>query len=211
MVTAHPFPERAIGLDAGLTHLLATSTGDFVANQRFLQQREKKLARSQRTLSRKKRGSKNRHKARKKVAKTHFKISSQRKDYLHKITRKLVDSYGLIVAEDLHIHQMMKNRRLAKAIGDAGWGTLFEMLRYKAESAGSVFVQISPQYSSQECLCGAMVKKTLRDRKHACLECGTNEDRDTHASKILLERYRRNYGNSSLTENLSRGSVTQDA
>ena len=180
-------------------------------NPRFLKQSEKKLIRYQRTVSRKRRGSKNRAKAKQKLAKTHFKISMQRMDTLHKMTTNLVASYGLIVAEDLHVRQMMKNHRFAKAIGDAGWGKIFEMLRYKAESAGGVFVQIHPQYTSQECLCGEKVEKTIQDRRHVCSACGTNEDRDVHASKIILERYRRNYGNVSLTENLSRGSMKQEA
>ena len=207
----HPHQERVVGLDAGLTNLLATSEEELIENKRFLIDSERKINRLQMLLSKKYKGSNNWQKARIKLAKRHEKVKNQRDSYLHLISKKLVGSYDIIIAEDLPIKKMMQSSYLAKSVSDASWGKLFRMIEYKAESAGTQFIQINPRGTSQICLCGAKVKKTLKERIHSCPQCGIKEDRDIHSSKILVDRYRRNYGNSSLTELFQAGkAMTQE-
>ena len=200
--TEHPHANRTVGIDVGLTNLIATSEGTLVPPERFLRKSERKIAHTQRELSKKKKGSKNRLKVKKKLAQVHHKIKNQRSDFLHKISRNLVNDYGMIIAENLNIKNMMRNHRLAKSIGDASWGKLFEMIRYKAESAGSTFIKVDPNGTSQTCAqCHARVPKTLKDRMHTCQACGYNQDRDVNAA--LDVQYRGNHGNTSLNENMT--------
>ncbi len=197
--TKHPHANRTVGIDVGLTNLIATSEGMLVPSERFLRKSERKIAHTQRVLSKKKRGSKNRLKVKKKLAQAHHKIKNQRSDFLHKISRNLVNDYGMIIAEDLQIKNMMRNHRLAKSIGDASWAKLFEMIRYKAESAGSTFIKVDPNGTSQTCAqCHVRVPKKLKDRTHTCQACGYTQDRDVNAA--LNVQYRGNHGNTSLNE-----------
>ena len=178
--------KTSIGLDVGLKYLVADSEGNTVQAPKFFRKTETKLAKQQRILSRRKKGSYGRRKARELVAKTHLKIERQRKDFLHKVSRKYAD-YDLIAVEKLNIKGMLKNHHLAKSISDASWNTLLQMIRYKAENAGSYFVEVNPRYTSQKCSeCGAIVQKSLSVRTHICPECSLVIDRDLNASKNIL-------------------------
>lgn len=195
--------ETAIGIDLGLESFVTLSNGEKINNPRYFRKSELKLAKSQRRLSRKKRGSNNRSKQKAKVIKIHQKIKNQRQDFSHKLSRNLVNQYDLIAYEDLSIKNMVKNRYLAKSISDVSWNGFCQMLRYKAAERGGYALPVSPRNTSQECSnCGEIVEKTLRVRRHKCNNCGFEIDRDENSSRNILrlgiERYRRDYGNSRL-------------
>lgn len=122
-----PIPDKAIGIDMGIKSFAVTSDGEAIENPKYLVKSEKKLIQKQRQLSNKKRGANNRKKARQSVARLHVKIRNQRSDFHHKVSRKLVDTYGFIAIEDLNIKGMVKNHHLAKHISDAGWGTVSQL------------------------------------------------------------------------------------
>lgn len=150
---------------------------------------EKKLKHAQRSLSRKQKSSRNREKSRLKVAGLHAKIRNQRRDFLHKESRRLVNAYSLIAVEDLNIKGMVRCHHLAKSISDAGWSEFIAMLCYKAEDAGSRVVKVNPSVTSQECSnCGAVVPKDLSVRVHACPYCGLVLDRDVNAARNILRK-----------------------
>ena len=179
---------KAVGIDLGIKHFLALSDGLFVENPKHLIKSEMKLRKLQKEFSRKNKGSNNHRKFKKKLNKLHSKIKNQRKDFLHKVALKLVNTYDLFVLEDLKVKNMVKNKRLAKHIQDASWSTFKNILKYKANKYGKHYEEVEPRYTSQTCLCGASVPKTLKDRVHKCLVCGTIEDRDTHSAKVILSR-----------------------
>lgn len=182
-----PKSDKVIGLDMGITHLVADSEGNKVENPKFLKQSLKRLAHAQRRLARRKKGSHRRKKAARMVARVHEKIANQRKDYLHKVSRSYVNAYGTIVVEDLNITGMVKNGHLARSIVDASWDTLSRMIAYKAEEAGRQFVKVPPQWTSQKCSsCGEMVQKALSVRTHVCPHCGYVACRDVNAAKNIL-------------------------
>jgi len=176
-------PKTAIGVDVGLESLVALSNGEKVKYPRYYIQAEKKLAIAQRNLSRKKNGSANRSKSKAKVAKLHQKIQRRRDEFLHQVSRKLVDSADLIVFENLNINGMLKNHHLAKHIQDHAWGRLIQFTQSKAAKAGKVVELVDARYTSQKCSqCGILVPKTLADRVHSCPNCGLEMDRDINAS-----------------------------
>jgi putative transposase len=176
-------PKTAIGADVGLNSLVALSTGETVEYPRYYIQAENKLAVAQRNLSRKKKGSGNRLKAKIKVAKLHLKIQNHRDEFLHQVSRKIVDSADLIVFENLNIQGMLKNHHLAKHIQDHAWGKLIQFTQSKAAKAGKMVELVEARYTSQKCSqCGMMVPKTLADRVHICPNCGLELDRDINAS-----------------------------
>jgi putative transposase len=165
--------KTAIGVDVGLKSLVALSTGETIDYPRYYVRAEKELAVAQRNLSRKKKGSANRRKAKDKVAKLHQKIQHHRDEFLHQVSRKLVDSADLIVFENLNISGMLKNHHLAKHIQDHAWGKLIQFTQSKAAKAGKVVELIDARYTSQKCSqCGIMVPKTLAERVHRCPNCG---------------------------------------
>jgi putative transposase len=181
--------DKAIGLDVGVTSLIATSNGDKIANPKHFKQLRKKLKRVQTALSRKQKGSNNRHKARLRVAKVHAQIADARKDFLHKLTTQLVRENQTIVVEDLAIKNMVKNHKLALAISDASWGELIRQLAYKCEWYGRELIKIDRWFpSSKRCgNCGHIVDKLpLNIREWECPKCGINHDRDINASKNIL-------------------------
>jgi putative transposase len=179
----------AIGVDVGLTHLLALNNGELIENLRWFRSSEKKLAKEQRKLSRKKKGSHNRDRQRVKVARVHRSIRNQRKDFHHKLSRQLVDRYDLIVYEDLTISNMAKNHHLAKSITDAGWDQLMRFTWYKAEEAGSWVEYVSAYGTTQVCSrCSKIVPKTLATRIHRCPYCGLVLDRDINSATERLDR-----------------------
>lgn len=172
-----------VGIDVGLKSFAVLSDKTVIENPRFYRKSQKKLAKLQRRFSKKKLKSKNRDKARIKVARCHEKIANQRKDFLHKETTKLTNTYSILKVEDLKICNMLKNQCLAKSIADVSWGSFFSMLSYKAESAGGKVEKVAPHGTTQKCSrCGFNVPKTLKDRIHCCPNCGLKVDRDFNSA-----------------------------
>ena len=181
--------EKAVGIDLGVKRLATTSEGEFIEHPKFLQRLENRLKREQKKLSRKEKGSLSWEKQRKKVAKIHEKIRNARRDFLHKLSRYLVERYDYISFEDLDIKGLVQDSDLAKLILDAGWGTLITFVTYKAVMAGARVVRVDPSYTTQECsVCGFRVPKTLAERLHECPECGAIMDRDYNASVNILKK-----------------------
>lgn len=180
--------KNKIGIDVGLTNFLTTDKGEKIDNPRYLAKLERKLAKLQRWHSRKKLKSKNREKSRLKIARLHEKISNQRTDFFHKLSRKLINSFQLIAFEKLNLKGMIKNNYLAKSIADASWSRFFQHLKYKAEEAGIWVVEVNSKNTSQICSgCGGFVRKTLTQRKHQCLHCGLTIDRDINSARNILQ------------------------
>jgi putative transposase len=186
--TPLPTLDNAVGLDMGITYLVADSTGRRRKNPKNLQKSAGKLAKAQRRLARCKKGSQRRRKAVRMVARHHERIASQRQDTLHKISREYVNAYQVIAIEDLKPASMVKNHCLARAISDASWGQLRQMLAHKAAEAGRQLVAVPPRYTSQQCSgCGMHVQKSLSVRTHVCPHCGYVADRDVNAAVNILK------------------------
>jgi putative transposase len=180
-------PQSAIGVDVGLKQLITLSNGAGVKYPRHYIQAEKKLQAAQRDLSRKKKGSANRRKAKIKVAKIHQRVENLRNEFLHIVSHELVESFDLIVFENLNISGMLKNHHLSKHIQDHSWGKLIQFTQSKAAKAGKVVELVNAAYTSQKCSgCGFNVPKTLADRVHRCPSCGLEMDRDLNASLNIL-------------------------
>ena len=178
---------NAVGIDMGIRSFAVLSDGTLIENPRYLAKSEAKLAEAQRVFSRKRKGTCAREKARVRVAKIHRKIANQRNDFLHKISKKLVDTYDLIAYEDLRIKNMIKNGNLSKSIGDCSWGRFLQYIAYKAEGAGKYAIGVDPRGTSQNCsTCGARVPKLLSYRVHICNKCHIVLDRDLNASRNIL-------------------------
>ncbi len=189
--TIKPLPkiEKSIGLDVGITSLIATSNGDKIANPKHFKKLRKKLIKKQKALARKQKGSNNRQKARVQVAKIHAQIVDVRKDFLHKLTTQLIRENQTIVVEDLAIRNMVKNHKLALAISDASWGELIRQLAYKCEWYGRKLIKIDRWFpSSKRCgNCGHIVDKLpLNIREWECPKCEANHDRDINAANNIL-------------------------
>ena len=184
--------DNAIGLDLGIKELIIDSNGNKYKNPKYLTKSQNKLSREQRKLSLMKKGSKNRNKQRIKVAKIHKKIENQRNDYLHKLSRHIIDENQIICIEDLKVKNMTRNSKLARSISDASWSKFVSMLIYKANWYGNVIVKIPTNYpSSQLCsYCGYQnpLTKDLRVREWTCPNCGIVHDRDINASKNILRK-----------------------
>lgn len=180
-----PTSDKAIGIDAGITSLVTTSDGEKIANPKHFKRHHKRLVIAQKALSRKQKGSRNRDKARIKVAKVNAAIRDSRQDFLHKLTTQLVRENQTIVAESLAVKNMVKNRKLAKTISDAGWGELTRQLAYKAAWYGRNFVQLDRWFpGSKTCAkCGHIVDKLpLNIREWDCPKCDAHHDRDVNAA-----------------------------
>ncbi|GAB4576310.1 MAG: RNA-guided endonuclease TnpB family protein [Anaerolineae bacterium] len=182
---AHTGP--AVGIDVGLNHLLALSDGMTVENPRWLRRSLAKLRVAQRRMARRRKGSQGWREAAYQVARLHEHIANQRRDFWHKVSRQLADTYGMIALEDLTLAFMTANHRLALSTHDAGLAEFQQLLAYKAESAGTQVVTVNPAYTSQACAaCGAIVEKALSVRVHRCPTCGYTADRDVNAARNIL-------------------------
>ena len=185
-IASLPATGESVGIDMGIHDLAVTSDGEYISNPNHLRRLEKKLARLQRSLSRKTIGSKNREMARIEVARVHEQIANRRNDTLHKLSTRLVRGHDVICVEDLAPANMVRNRRLAKYITDAAWGELTRQLRYKCEWYGKAFVTVNRFYpSSQLCSeCGHRYPgvKDLAVRHWVCPNCGAVHDRDHNAA-----------------------------
>lgn len=187
--TAKPEENRegkSIGIDLGLTDFAVTSDGSKYRNPKHLKKHEKNLKRKQRKLSRKKDKTTNRRrKAKLALAKVHSKISRVREDFLHKLSRKIVDENQVICVEDLAVKNMVKNHTLAKAISDVGWGQFCTMLKYKAEAEGKIYIEVDRFFPSSH-LCSETLlpipKMGLEIRSFDCPHCGKTHDRDVNAA-----------------------------
>ncbi|MFF2934099.1 RNA-guided endonuclease InsQ/TnpB family protein [Streptomyces mirabilis] len=180
--------DAAVGIDVGLDHLLALSTGEKIANPRHERRDRARLATAQRHCARKEKGSANREKARRKVARIHARITDRRRDGLHKLTTRLVRENQTLVIEDLTVRNMVRNRKLARAISDAAWAEFRRLLEYKAAWYGRDVVVVDRFFpSSKLCShCGALQEgMALNVRTWTC-DCGTVHDRDVNAAKNLL-------------------------
>ncbi len=188
-VEPQPLPksDEAVGIDVGLEKFATLSNGDQIAPPRFFRQEEQVLAKAQRKLSKQKKGTPARAKARKVVARVHERIRFRRHDFAHQLARCLVNHYGLIAVEDLIINGMVRNHCLSKSIHDAAWSQFRQCLSYKAEEAGRTLVAVNPAYTSQDCSqCGHRHRKALSERVHVCPCCGVVLDRDENAARNIL-------------------------
>jgi len=201
--TKLPFCNKSVGIDVGIQKFAAFSNGEIVSNPKFYAEAENKMKRIQRRLSRKEKRSMNRNKARLTLAKLHEKISGQRDDFLHKLSRKIVYEYSFIAAEKLNVSDMMRTNKFnhknrahynsfSKHISDASWNKFIQMLSYKAESAGRKLICVDPRGTSQECNnCHQIVKKELSERVHHCPFCNVTIDRDINAAINILRKAER--------------------
>ncbi len=180
---------RRVGIDLGLVSYVVDSDGRKFENPRYMRRSEDKIKKAQKNLSRKQKGSKNREKARMKLARAHEKIENQRRDHAHKLSRYYADNYDVIVVEDLDVKELKEKgfAGLRKSIHDAGWARFLQYLSYKAEGAGRKIVRVEPRGTTQHCSrCGAKVPKTLKDRVHWCPFCGYMADRDYNSARNIL-------------------------
>lgn len=181
---------QVVGLDMGLAYFLSTSDGIQVENPRHTLKYEKQLRIEQRSLARKKKGSKSREKQKSKVQKLYQKITRVREDFLHKQSKMIVNQYSLISVEDLKVSNMIKWGYMGKHIADVSWSTFFNQLEYKSKWYGSEFVKVDPKYTSQTCSeCGCVDAKSRKSQSEfECVECKFKGNADVNASIEILKR-----------------------
>jgi len=192
-------PNNSIGLDMDMKNLFTDDQGNKVTYPKFYRLSQEKLARKQRQLSKMQKGSKNRQKQRIKVAKTHEKIANQRKDFLHKLSKDIADTYDIVVIEDLDLQTMSKSLNLGKSVYDNGWGMFTGMLAYKLKDRGKVLIKVDKYFpSSKTCnVCGYKYDRlALSDRSWECPQCHTFHDRDINAAVNIRNEGLRIYSES---------------
>jgi putative transposase len=190
-----PPSEEAVGIDVGLKTFAYLSTEEAIANPRFFREEEAKLARAQRHLSQAPKGSNERERARKIVARTHERIANRRKNFIEQEVCKLVARFGFIAIEALVVRNLLKNPKLAKSIADVSWSMFFTRLVVKAEEAGRHVVKVDPAYTSQTCAaCGHRQPMPLSVRVYQCPQCGLVIHRDHNGSLNILADARQAVG-----------------
>jgi len=187
--SAKPLPpsSEAVGIDVGLSSFAVLSDGAEISNPRHYRQAQARLRRAQRKVARRKKDGNRRRKAVRELQCAHAHVHDQRSDFQHKVSRDLVNEYSLIAVEDLNVKGLSAGM-LAKSVHDAAWNAFRLKLSYKAEDAGRVLVKVNPRRTSQTCVCGAAVSKTLADRWHACPACGLSAGRDHVSAQVILQR-----------------------
>ena len=187
-------PEKCVAIDLGVSRFYTDENGNYIAAPRFLRRNLNKLRKAQRELSRKQKGSRNREKARIKVARLHEKVANARRDFHFKVAYYLVTTFKEVICEDLHTSKMFlgkdKQSRLARrALYDVALTSFLIILTHMAIKYGCKLTKVQPQYTSQICSnCGTIVKKSLSDRIHKCPHCGLEIDRDVNAARNILQR-----------------------
>lgn len=186
---------EAVGIDVGLNSFATLSNGEQIENPRFYRHDEKALAKAQRRMSKFEKGTKERRKARKVVARIHERIRNRRHNFVHQEARKIVNRFEKIAVEKLNVRNMQGNHCLAKSIGDASWTMFRTVLTQKAESAARQLVCVNPAFTSQDChQCGYRAKKKLSERWHHCPMCAASLDRDVNAAKNILTLGTQSFG-----------------
>jgi putative transposase len=188
-IAPKPVVNKVVGLDLGLKSMVVTSAGEAIGNPKFFARDEKKLARAQRRLSKKKKGSRNREKARRKVARIHARIADRRRNYQHQLSTRIIRENQTICVESLRVKNMVKNHCLAKSIHDVGWGEFVRQLEYKAAWYGRTLIKIDTFFpSSKRCFaCGHVLDDLPLDvRQWTCPKCGVHHDRDFNAANNIL-------------------------
>ena len=180
-----PVVDDEVGIDVGLEHFAALSTGDLISNPRWYRSAQRRLRRAQRKVARRVKGSNGWRKAVRELQRVHEHVANQRTDFVHKLSRRIVDGNQLIVVEKLNIGGMAKGM-LAKQVHDAGWRSFLQALTVKAAEAGRQVMEVNPAGTSQHCLCGQEVRKTLAVRVHRCRECGHVAPRDVVSAQLIL-------------------------
>lgn len=201
---------NSVGIDVGLESFVTYNSGTKVAPPKFFRKGQRKLKKLQQKFSRSKKGSNNRDKARTRVAKQHCKVKNRRKDFLHKLSKQIVDNYGTICIEDLNLKGLVKTK-LAKSFSDASLGTFIRMLEYKAQWGGKTVIKVGRFFASSKIChtCGYKQPLKLSDRKWTCEGCGVIHDRDVNAAKnILSEGLRIVAAGIADTQNAFRGDVS---
>jgi len=183
-----PAPASAVGVDAGITSLVTLSTGEKITNPKCEKRDRARLAKAQRNLARKQKGSRNRARARVKVARVYARITDRRTDFLHKLSTRIIRENQTVIIEDLTVRNMLRNHSLARAISDASWSEFRRQLEYKADWYGRTVIAVDRFYpSSRTCsACGRLAASMpLNVREWACPACGTVHDRDINAARNI--------------------------
>ncbi len=184
-----PASDRATGIDVGLNSFAVLADGTEIKNPQHYRNAEARLRRAQRKVARRKKGGNRRRKAVRELQRAHIHVRNQRADFQQKLSRRLVNTYGVIAVEDMNV-KGLAGGMLAKSVHDAGWSTFIQMLSYKAECAGRDLVKVNARGTSQTCVCGAPAPKTLADRWHDCPACGLSAGRDHVSAQVILKRAR---------------------
>lgn len=181
---------KNVGIDFGIKTFVATSDGDKIESPKFHKQSLKEEAKVHRRIHRAEKGTKERAKHKRSLQKVKSKIANRRKDFNHKLSRKIVDEYDTIAIEKIELEDLKSNiKNINRAYRDVAWGQFKTFLTYKAENAGKRVVEVNPAYTTQECsCCGNIKKKKLSERIHKCQKCGYEDDRDINAAKNILRR-----------------------
>ena len=210
LVIKAPNGKPSVGIDLGLGKLATLSDGHVVENPRLVRKHEEKVAFFSRQLSKKRNGGMNRRKVKKQLALEHERLTNARKDFLHKLSHSLVNSYSFIALENLAIKEMAE-QNFGKQINDAGWGELAGMLRYKAESAGCEAVFVNPEGTTKTCcICGSRKDMPLSVREYDCQVCGNQMDRDLNAAHNILKRATAGIAGSNASGDVLRGTSLKE-
>jgi putative transposase len=184
-----PRTEPRIGLDRGITNFIADSSGNLVQNPKFLDSEARRMARAQRTLSRRVKGSKNFEKAKNRVNRLHRSIRRKRDHFLHETSAGIAKDNGTVVVENLQVKNMVRNRCLSRQISQVAWSRFAEFLEYKLAWSGGTLVRVAPHHTSQECSACEHIDRASRNGEYfSCTKCGFNEHADINAAKVILRR-----------------------